>query len=394
MQRFVSLACLVSLVAPLAAQGYSTGFEAPTFTGAAAGTPTAGQDGFYVPAVAGSIDGNIHTYAGNTLGVGANPLGGAQFWGGLSAGGTAFARSQRALTLPGTRIKVEFDVCCNYLGAVLPTNNLGSFSFQPSTASIYFNIVAAYTPPIAFPPTTWDAIVITRGTPPGTVVTPLPAPGFTGLPLGVWHHWVVTGNLIAGTYDSFTITNGATAVTTTYVPAVPLLLPTSAIGAPLPTDFRLFAGGTTAGNVFAIDNLTITYAAAYTAFGAGCPGALGVPTLTATSLPVLGGTLNVTLGNAPVGVGIMITGFSNTLLGGAIPLPFALGGLGFPGCNLLVDPIATDTVVGAPPSAAWSLAIPGTISLLGALLYQQGAVVDTGPALLAFSGGGDIQIGL
>lgn len=396
MQRSVLLVCSVSLAATLAAQGYTTNFEGPAFLASPAGTAAAGQDGFYVPAVAGSIDGALFTYAGNALGVPANPNGGASFWGGLSAGGTAFARSQRALSLPSTRIKIDYDVCCNYLGAAVPTNNIGSFSFQPSTNAIYVNLLAAYPLAAPFPPTVWQADVVTRGAvPPATVTTVLPDPAFQNLAMNVWHHWSVTIDMIAGTHESFSITNGVTNITTTHVPTTPLLLPIApGIGAPLPTDFRFFAGGTTAGNVFAVDNLRITYAAAYTAFGAGCPGALGIPTLTATTLPVLGGNLSVTLGNLPVGVGLMISGTSNTLLGGSIPLPLPLASLGFPGCNLLVDPLATATVVGAAPTAVWNLPIPGNPTLLGVVLYQQGASLDPGPAFLAFSAGADFQIGL
>ncbi|MEO6593724.1 MAG: hypothetical protein ABIP94_03105 [Planctomycetota bacterium] len=391
-----SLCLLSSLVGSVVAQGYTTNFE--LFAASAAGTPCAGQDGFYVPAVAGSLDGNIHTYAGNTLGIPGNANGGANFWGGLSAGGTAFARSQRALTLPTGKIRIEYDVCCNYLGAAVPpTNNIGSFSFQPSTGAIYVNLLAAYPAGVTFPPTTWDANVITRGaTPPATVTTVLANVAFQGLAMGVWHHWGVTIDLVAGTHDSFSITNGVTGITTTYVPGTPLLLPTSAIGAPLPTDFRFFAGGGTAGNVFAIDNFTVTNAAEYTTFGAGCPGALGVPTLAAApgSLPVLGSTLTVNLGNLPVGVAIMITGLSNTLFGGAIPLPLPLAGLGFPGCNLLVDAVLTDLVSGSGTTASWSFAVPPANSLRGVQLFNQGASLDTGPAFLAFSNGGRAVLGL
>jgi hypothetical protein len=190
----------------------------------------------------------------------------------------------------------------------------------------------------------------------------------------VWHHWGVTVDLVAGTHDEFTITNGATFVTTHYVPAAPLLLPIApALGAPLPTDFRVFGGGGL-GNVFAVDNLTITYGAQYTTFGAGCPGALGVPTLAAApgSLPILGTTFTATVGNLPVSVGLMITGLSNTLASGSIPLPFPLAGLGWPGCDLLVDPLLTDTIVGVGNSANWSLAIPPSNVLLNFPLLQPG----------------------
>jgi hypothetical protein len=393
MRHSAPVACLVLSLAGTAAAQYGTDFEA--FTASALGTPCAGQDGFYVPAVAGSIDGNLHTYAGNTLGIPANTNGGANFWAGVSAGGTAFARSQRAFTLPTGRIHVAFDVCCNYIGAaVTPTNNIGSFSFQPSTGSIYVNVLAAFPAGTVFPPTTWDANVVAGTvTPPTTATTILGDPAFQGLALGVWHRWAFTIDLATGFHVDFRITNGVTGITTVHVPAVPLLLPLSSVGAPLPTDFRFFAGGTTAGNVFAIDNFEITYGADYTSFGAGCPGALGVPTLTATSMPQLGGTLNVDIGNLPANVAIMITGFSNTLLGGAVPLPFPLASVGFPGCDLLVDPLVTATLVGAGGVATWSLPIPSTGTLLAASLFNQAASLDPAPAFLSFSAGAEARIG-
>ncbi|HEX6810225.1 MAG TPA: hypothetical protein VF384_01260 [Planctomycetota bacterium] len=399
--RPASFLCSLSALVPfasLAAQGYTTDFEA--FLAAPAGTPCSGQDGFYIPAVAGSIDGNLHTYAGNTLGVPVNPVGGSIFWGGLSAGGTAFARSQRALTLPGNKITIDYDVCCNYLGTVLPTNNIGSFSFQPSTNSIYVNLLAAYPTTVAFPPTTWDANVVTRGaTPPGTVTTVLPNPAFQNLAMNVWHHWSVTIDLIAGTHDSFSITNGVTQITTVHVPATPLLLPIApAVGAPLPTDFRLFAGGTTAGNVFAIDNLRITYAASYTTYGTGCPGAAGIPALSAApgSLPALGSSLSVNVSNLTFGVGLMLTGLSDTLWAGAIPLPFPLVGFGFPGCDLLADPMLMDTIIGPGPGSTgtWSIAIPLLPALAGFTFYNQGTSLEAGSAYLAFSNGGKATLGL
>jgi hypothetical protein len=270
MRRYASASSFLAFLGSLAAQ-YSTNFE--TFAAAAAGTPCAGQDGFYVPPVAGSIDGNIHTYAGNTLGVPVNANGGANFWGGLSAGGTAFARSQRAVTIPSGLVKVTYDVCCNYLGAVVPTNNIGSFSFQPSTASLYVNLLAAYPVGVVFPPTTWDANVVTRGVVPGTVTTVLPNPAFQGLAMNVWHTWSCTVNMATGEHTEFTIRNGVTGITTVYRPTTPLLMPVApALPGAIPTDFRFFAGGTTAGNVFAIDNFSITDGAATVEVqGEGCP---------------------------------------------------------------------------------------------------------------------------
>jgi hypothetical protein len=89
MHKPASLACLLVVTGAVTAQGYTTDFE--TFTATPLGTPMAGQDGFYIPAVAGSIDGAMYTYAGNPHGVPVNIYGGNNFWAGASQGGTAFA---------------------------------------------------------------------------------------------------------------------------------------------------------------------------------------------------------------------------------------------------------------------------------------------------------------
>jgi hypothetical protein len=392
MRNFAPAVCLIaSITGTVAAQGYSTDFE--SFTASLAGTPCAGQDGFYVAPVAGSIDGNIHLNGANSLGIGVNPLGGANFYAGVSAGGTSFARAQRALTLPTGKIFIGFDVACNYLGTVTPTQNIGSISFQPSATNAHVNLLARWPTGVTFPPTTWNADYVLGPSPTAGTQTLIPDPAFQGLALGVWHHWTVTVDLVAGVYTEFSITNGVTNVTTTYTPNPPLALPGQGLGAGA-TDFRFFTGGTAAGNVFAIDNFTITEGAQYTTFGAGCPGALGVPALTGGVLPKLGATMTVDISNLPVNVGIMVSGLSNTLLGGAVPLPLPLASVGFPGCDLLVDSLTTDTFVGAANTATWSLAIPLSNPLLGLSLYNQAASLDTGTAFLAFSNGGRARIGL
>jgi hypothetical protein len=149
-------------------------------------------------------------------------------------------------------------------------------------------------------------------------------------------------------------------------------------------------------NVFAVDNLVITYGAHYTTFGTGCPGALGIPTLAAApgSKPKLGTTLSVSVGGLPFGVGLMITGLSDTLFGGAIPLPMSLAGLGYPGCNLLVDALLIDTIVGPPSSATWSFPIPNNMAFAGFTFYNQGASLEAGTPMLAFSNGGTAVLGL
>jgi hypothetical protein len=122
--------CLLSTVVPaLLAQGYSTDFE--TLTASSAGTPITGQDGYYVP-VAGSLDGLVATYAGNPWGVPANPNGGNNFWAGVSQATNIFARSQRNVTVStNSRVYVQFDVMCNYLGTATPPTTSAASRSSP-----------------------------------------------------------------------------------------------------------------------------------------------------------------------------------------------------------------------------------------------------------------------
>jgi hypothetical protein len=117
--------------------------------------------------------------------------------------------------------------------------------------------------------------------------------------------------------------------------------------------------------------------AAYATFGPGCPNHLGVSHLAATALPRLGTTMVVGVDSLPAGAAIMATGLSNTFssLG---PLPADLGGFGMPGCHARVSLDATDFVLGAGPSASWSLALPNAVPLLAMVFYQQALVLDPG----------------
>ena len=396
MPRFTAVLCVTTILASsLAAQaGYDTDFEA--LVASAAGTIITGQDGYYLPVTSPvSIDGLVCTYAGNTFGIPANPLGGVNFWIGAS-NGTNFARSQRTITVPsGCQVLIEYDVCVGYTGSVTPVNNIGSFSFQPSTTARFPNLLAAWPTGVVFPPTGWNANVVLGPTVAGAQTT-FPDPNFLNLPLNVWHRWGCVIDLGINEYVQFKLTNGSTNVTTIYTPAPGTMQLPNPTGT-FPTDFRLFGGGG-AGNLFAIDNLTITYYGGYTAYAAGCAGTAGVPTLGAAagSRPALGTTFTAQLGNLPLSLAIICTGFSDTsALGGSLPLPFALTGFGMPGCSLLADPVATTFLVGAGGTATWSLALPGNTSYLGMLFFNQGFSLDptANPGGIAVSNGGRACIG-
>lgn len=381
---------LLSLSPSVLAQGYATDFEA--MTASPAGTLITGQDGFYVP-VAGSVDGLVFTYANNTLNIPVNPNGGANFFAGVSAGGTAYARAQRPTTFPANGlVYVQFDVLCKYTGTATPTQNIGSFSFQPSTTNVYVNLLARWSS-LVYPPTSWNADFVLGPTLTGTQ-TVLPDPAFQNLALDVWHTWGTTVDLTTGNHLDFRIRNGVTNTWTIYTPPTSAPMPLPGQGAALPLEFRLFAGGTTAGNVMAVDNFRIT-GAVYSQYGAGCAGALGVPTLApaAGSLPRLGTSFAAELGNLPLGFGIVATGFSNTMAFGSLPLPMALDGYGFVGCNLLADPLVTQFVFGAGSTASWPFVLPNDPAYVGLSFFQQGVSVDTGPTGAAFSNGAHLVVG-
>ena len=133
----------------------------------------------------------------------------------------------------------------------------------------------------------------------------------------------------------------------------------------------------------------------YVAFGNGCAGSAGVPTLTALTQPLVGTTLQVEVDGMPADLGAMITGFSNQMTLGGTPLPANLGPAGFPGCELLVDPITTETLFGTSGTAVWALSIPSATSLVGLRFYNQAAVIDiAAPGGVIFSAGGDARVGL
>jgi hypothetical protein len=126
----------------------------------------------------------------------------------------------------------------------------------------------------------------------------------------------------------------------------------------------------------------VTNLAGYGWFGQGCASTLGTTSIANTNQPTLGGTLTTNVDNLPFGLAVMVLGLSNTVTGGAIPLPLDLGFLGAAGCSLRVSLDVTETVVGVAPTASWTFTIPNNPALMGFLLYNQAAVFD--PAANAF----------
>lgn len=124
-------------------------------------------------------------------------------------------------------------------------------------------------------------------------------------------------------------------------------------------------------------------AASWVTSGAGCAGSAGVPSLTATSLPSLGGTLQVEMDNvSALGIPLMIGGVTS------IP-PFMISTVGLttdPNCLLTTS---VDAVVGVPVSggiATFSLPVPANTQLLGFELFLQGAQYEAGGVSLSDQG--------
>ncbi|MBK8100666.1 MAG: hypothetical protein IPK26_26560 [Planctomycetes bacterium] len=358
--------------------GFQTGFESPGFSGSPTGTPCAGQGAFFVPPVAGSIDAAIYTYAGNPLGVPANPAGGNTFFGAQSGGTNLFARAQRPIPLPaGATVVIDFDVCAAFTGSVTPTNNLGSFSFQPSTTNLSVNLLARWPTGVSFPPSTWNADFVLGPTAAGVQST-IPDPNFQNLPLNIWHRWGCTVDLASGQYVEFRLTNGATNVTTVFTPA-PGSMPLPNQGQAMPTDFRLFAGGTAAGNVFAVDNLSVlapgTLGGVHE-LGTGGIGSNGNPTRLQSGSPVLGTTVPVSVTSAPPNsLAFVLLSFGNQGLLQGTPLPPLVAGRIHVDLGLAAThgPVVTDPT----GNAQLSFAVPNLPPLLGAPMPLQGAVLDT-----------------
>ncbi|MCE7973311.1 MAG: hypothetical protein DYG92_03150 [Leptolyngbya sp. PLA1] len=255
-------ACATSVVlavccAPALGQ-FVSGFEAPTYNGSPAGTPISGQDGWYLPAVAGSVDGLVFTYEANALGITPLPGGDAQFEAGVSGGGTAFARAQRDIDFSvGGDWTVTFDLAVTFGGPLPSAPNLGSFSLQPSTTSTFwqtlYNWVDVNTCTewnLAFMP--FDSFGV-QAAQPGL----LPDPAFGNLAPNHWYRLSVSWSFTSNQITSISITDLVSGATTTVTPVDWYLSGGASPVNPLPTSIRHFVGGG-AGNTVAVDNFSIS----------------------------------------------------------------------------------------------------------------------------------------
>jgi hypothetical protein len=120
--------------------------------------------------------------------------------------------------------------------------------------------------------------------------------------------------------------------------------------------------------------------ATFSTFGSGCVGSGGTPSLSQTTLPVMGQTFSMSLTNLPsVAVVVGLLGLSNSLNSGALgsfALPRDYTALGMPGCTQYVSDDATVFLLGLAGQTNWSINIPPNGGLPGFTFYVQAAVFD------------------
>ena len=243
-------ACLVLLACPTAYAQFSSDFE--TLNADADGEDLNGQLGFYNPNPAASVTCLAYTYAGNTLGLPANPSGGDKFVAGTGPAGATFARSQRDMVYgDGTGIwTISFDVAVTFTGTLPTTQNVGSLSSQLFPGEATFIALARWVDPVTA--VEWNADYVWFDAAGTQILESVADPAFQNLAINAWYHWTTTFSLDNYQILEVSITDPA-GVLTTNNPVDRYL--SGAGGAPPPSGFRFFAGSSSvAGNTMAFDN--------------------------------------------------------------------------------------------------------------------------------------------
>jgi hypothetical protein len=276
-----ALLASILIVTAVPAQ-FADDFE--THIAASAGVPNAGQNGWFVPAVASTLDTNAYTYAGNVLNLPAHPSGGLNFAGGINQGGVFNTRMEHAFgTPPYSGIwSAQYDICVDYQSTAYPaTQNIGSFSLQPSTTSKHWIALATWDTPISTTaaPTGWTLdFLFFAGATGNTQVQASVGNATLGYPTGgaglpqcfrnlrlrnwyrvkVWWDWGTNTMSRIALKDLNFGWQAFIDLPMTGAPPWPLLGGLNNIGFYAdPTNIRCFIGGTTAGNTAGYDNVSI-----------------------------------------------------------------------------------------------------------------------------------------
>jgi MYXO-CTERM domain-containing protein len=259
-----SVAVVAGLALAAAAQAqYTSDFEAPLYNGSTAGTLLTGQDGWYLPAVAGSQDATVHLYAGNVYGFVQNPTGGSQF--AVTRFGNAnSARGQHAFNFQANTVyTAAYDFCANRFGGALPaSNNIGSFSLQPSATNRFFQSLFVWDDLNTGNALDANYVYFDSNGVQNNASGLTPGPEWNALNLNTWYRMSTTFDFATNKILAISIDNLHDAAPAT-------VLDTSGLGwymagganptQPLPTDFRIFGSGAGSNvNQVGWDNISIT----------------------------------------------------------------------------------------------------------------------------------------
>lgn len=232
------------------------GFEPPRYKGSMSGAPTAGQEGWYVPAVGGDPH-HVYTYASNALGVPRNPLGGAQFDGAKSDFSTTGA-NPRAEHHQGFTAGDEYQLRFDFYGrsTVAPaTNVLGGVSLQPSTKAMFIDVLASF--PNVNEPSVFQIGILGEDASGAPTPQPgvLPGPPWTALTPGDWYRVCVCFNFKTRRVSRACIRNLTLGTPSACSELSDLYIAGSLAGLPYPTGLRLLVGGDD--NIAAFDNVSV-----------------------------------------------------------------------------------------------------------------------------------------
>ncbi len=249
---------VVCAVAVAQAQ-YSSDYE--SVVASDTGVILTGQDGYYIPGGTSSIDYLAYKYAGNALGIAANPNGGEQFVAGTGpgpdmAGTLFFARAQRDVSYAGPDVwTTSMDVCIVYTGVLPSAQNIGSFSTQLFPGQATFIQLVRWTDPNTA--ANWNADFVWYPAVGAALTEAVPDAAFQNLLTNHWYRRSATFDFATNQILEVSVTDLTTGTTATYNPPDRYLEGGAAGGLPRASGFRLFAGGSVAGNTLAFDNVDI-----------------------------------------------------------------------------------------------------------------------------------------
>ncbi|MFI4915663.1 MAG: hypothetical protein ACIAS6_04035 [Phycisphaerales bacterium JB060] len=254
-----------------------SGFEMPNFTGSPGGTSFVGVEGWYQP-VATGIEQSVYTYAGNGLGLAQNPVGGNQFIGGRSQGGSLFPRAQKNFGFGGGEHTIAYDMAGTFNGTGDSALNLSSVSLTSEFGAagsfksfIALNNFVDLTNPAAGIKAEFN-VFDAAGT---ALNNQSPGAAWENLDTNHWYRQFIDFDFSTNQITSVTILDLTTGQSTTANPDGWYMTGGAMSTLDLPDGFRFFIGGAD-GNSMGWDNVYLIPAPASLLAFAGLAGIAGV----------------------------------------------------------------------------------------------------------------------